>query len=142
MYTAQLPDKGAFVIRYPKGNGVFCHCEWEQPFREIAVGKGRCLKNGNDLAILSLGTIGNSASKAITAVENARGISIAHYDMDNVFSEVMWLYDKGFRYWFVDSEIEELHKQSTGFHVQTIEYEMLMRGFECPSWFLNSPTMA
>jgi len=61
-------------------------------------------------------------------IEAAKAIN-----MDNVFSEVMWLYDKGFRYWFVDSEIEELHKQSTGFHVQTIEYEMLMRGFECPS---------
>lgn len=54
-------------------------------------------------------------------------------DMDNVFSEVMWLYENGCRYWFVDEEIDELHRISQRFHVQTIEYELLMQGFEKPS---------
>ena len=54
-------------------------------------------------------------------------------DMDNVFSEVMWLYENGCRYWFIDEEIEELHQISQRFHVQTIEYELLMQGFEKPS---------
>lgn len=53
-------------------------------------------------------------------------------NMDNVFSEVMWLLDKGFRYWFNDEEITELHRLSQQFHVQTVEYEMLMQGFERP----------
>lgn len=80
MYTAQLPGKGTFVIRYPKGNGVFCHCEWKQSFSELPVGKGQCLKEGSDMAVLSLGTIGNAASKAISILEQ-EGLSIAHYDM-------------------------------------------------------------
>jgi len=53
-------------------------------------------------------------------------------NMDNVFSEVMWFLDKGYRYWFVDEEISELHRISQQFHVQTIEYEMLMQGFQKP----------
>ena len=53
-------------------------------------------------------------------------------NMDNVFSEVMWLLDNGYRYWFNDEEITELHKASQQFHVQTVEYEMLMQGFEKP----------
>jgi predicted P-loop ATPase len=54
-------------------------------------------------------------------------------NMDNVFSEVMWLLDKGYRYWFIDEEITELHKVSRQFHVQTVEYEMLIQGFEKPN---------
>lgn len=53
-------------------------------------------------------------------------------NMDNVFSEVMWLLDSGYRYWFIEEEIKELHKASQQFHVQTVEYEMLMQGFEKP----------
>ncbi len=53
-------------------------------------------------------------------------------DMDAVYSEAMGLLDGGFRYWFDDGEIEELHRQSSAFHVQTIEYEMLLKGFEPP----------
>jgi len=53
--------------------------------------------------------------------------------MDNVFSEVLFIYESGFRYWFDDAEIEELHQYSSGFHVQTAEYEMLIQGFEKPS---------
>ena len=79
MYTAQL-EKNAlpFSIRYPRGNGVMV--EWKTPFEEIKIGTGRKLKEGKDLAILSLGHIGNSATKAIAELE-AQNISIAHYDM-------------------------------------------------------------
>lgn len=56
--------------------------------------------------------------------------SALRINMDNVFSEVLWLYHNDFRYWFVDEEIDELHKLSQSFHVQTVEYEMLMQGFE------------
>ncbi|MDO5570181.1 MAG: VapE family protein [Bacteroidales bacterium] len=53
--------------------------------------------------------------------------------MDEVYSEAISLFESGFRYWFNDTEIEELHCQSTGFHVQTIEYEMLLQGCEHPT---------
>jgi len=78
MYTAQLPDQGPFVIRYPRGRGV--SADWQCPFEEIEVGKGRKIKDGNDLAILSIGPIGNIAEKAIVRAEK-EGLSIAHYDL-------------------------------------------------------------
>ncbi len=53
-------------------------------------------------------------------------------NMDNVFSEILFLYESGYRYWFDDAEIEELHAISQRFHVQTVEYELLMQGFEKP----------
>ena len=80
MYTASLPGHGVFVIRYPRGNGhlVDPYC----PFSEIPVGRGRCLKAGKDLALLTLGPIGHTAAEAIAAYEsNHPDISIAHYDM-------------------------------------------------------------
>jgi 1-deoxy-D-xylulose-5-phosphate synthase len=79
MYTAQL-DKNSFPfsIRYPRGNGVMP--EWRKPFTEIAVGKGRKLREGNDIAILSIGPVGNLALSACKALEK-QGISAAHYDM-------------------------------------------------------------
>ena len=78
MYTAQLPDKGPFVIRYPRGRGVLE--DWRCPFVEIPVGKGRCLKEGTDVAVLSLGPVGNLVTQAIQELET-QDISIAHYDM-------------------------------------------------------------
>jgi 1-deoxy-D-xylulose-5-phosphate synthase len=78
MFTAQLEDKGPFVIRYPRGNGEMT--EWKTPFKEITVGKGRKLKDGNDIAILTFGPIGNEATKAIKDLED-KGISAAHYDL-------------------------------------------------------------
>ena len=80
MYTAQLPDQGPFVIRYPRGRGSLTdrHC----PLEAIEVGKGRRLKDGNDLAVLSIGAVGNAAADAIAEVEQAHpDISIAHYDL-------------------------------------------------------------
>jgi len=78
MYTAQLPDKGPFVIRYPRGNGVMI--DWKKPFREISIGKGRVIREGNDIAVLSIGTTGNMVVEACKILEN-ENISVAHYDM-------------------------------------------------------------
>ena len=79
MYTAQLADKGPFVIRYPRGRGV--KVDWQCPLEEVPVGKGRRLKEGKDLAIISLGPIGNTAAKAIARYEQETGQSVAHYDL-------------------------------------------------------------
>lgn len=79
MYTAQLPENALpFSIRYPRGNGVMT--EWKTPFQKIEIGKGRKLKDGNDLAILTFGPIGNTAKTAIEKAEED-GLSVAHYDM-------------------------------------------------------------
>ena len=79
MYTAQLPDKGPFVIRYPRGRGVLT--DWKCPLEELPIGKGRKLKEGKDMAVITLGPIGNLAAKAIERAEQASGKSIAHYDL-------------------------------------------------------------
>ena len=78
MYTAQLPDKGPFVIRYPRGRGSVV--EWECPLEEIPVGTGRKLRDGKDMAVITIGPIGHLTSKAITRAV-AEGASIAHYDL-------------------------------------------------------------
>ena len=78
MYTAQQENMGPFSIRYPRGNGVMV--DWKKPFTLLEVGKGRKLKDGDDVAVLSLGHIGNHAANAIKELEN-QGISAAHYDM-------------------------------------------------------------
>jgi 1-deoxy-D-xylulose-5-phosphate synthase len=79
MYTAQLESTtNPFVIRYPRGEGVMP--EWKTPFEEIKIGKGRKLKDGRDLAVLTLGHPGNFASAAIRELRT-EGIDPAHYDM-------------------------------------------------------------
>ncbi len=78
MYTAQLPNKGPFVIRYPRGNGVYP--QWQEAFKEISIGKGRMIKSGADIAILSIGHPGNFALEAAKQLEKER-INIAVYDM-------------------------------------------------------------
>jgi len=78
MYTAQLPDKGPFVIRYPRGKGFII--DWHQPWKELPVGKGECLKEGKNLAVITIGTMANPAEKAINRIENESGVTIAHYD--------------------------------------------------------------
>ena len=80
MYTAQLPGKGTFVIRYPRGSGRLGD-EWQCPLEEVQVGTGRKLKDGADLAVLTLGPLGTEAAQAIKEVEQKTGRSIAHYDM-------------------------------------------------------------
>lgn len=79
MYTAQLKDHGGpFSIRYPRGNGVMP--DWKRPFQEIQIGKGRKICDGEDVAILSIGHIGNEAVKACLEL-NQEGYFPAHYDM-------------------------------------------------------------
>ncbi len=79
MYTAQLPSTDLpVVIRYPRGCTV--HTEWHSDFKEMTIGEGRCIKQGNDVAIISLGHPGNDAMLAAQELEND-GISVAVYDM-------------------------------------------------------------
>jgi len=79
MYTAQLDStKNPFVIRYPRGEGVMP--EWKTEMKEIEIGKGKKLKEGKDIAILSLGHPGNFAATAIRELKND-GLNPAHYDM-------------------------------------------------------------
>jgi 1-deoxy-D-xylulose-5-phosphate synthase len=79
MFTAQLESTNLpFVIRYPRGEGVMP--DWKKPMEEIIIGKGRKLKTGKDIAILSLGHPGNFAATAIRDLK-ADGITPAHYDM-------------------------------------------------------------
>ena len=78
MYTAQLPNKGPFAIRYPRGRGKLV--DWRCPMQEIEIGRGRKLHDGDDVAILSIGSVGNFVEEAIARVAD-KGISVAHYDM-------------------------------------------------------------
>ena len=78
MFTAQHTDKGPWAIRYPRGRGVMKN--WKTPFGEIASGTGRKLTDGNDLAILSIGHIGNEAAKAVEMLREEE-VEAAHYDV-------------------------------------------------------------
>jgi len=79
MYTAQLPETNfPFTIRYPRGEGVMV--DWKKPFEKIEIGKGRKLKDGKDVAILSFGHPGNFAQTAIRNLRN-ENIDPAHYDI-------------------------------------------------------------
>jgi len=78
MYTAYVAQDGPFVIRYPRGKGE--KTDWRTPLEVLPIGKGRKLREGKDLAILSIGPIGNEVAKAIDRAE-AEGRSVAHYDM-------------------------------------------------------------
>ena len=82
MYTAQLPGKGTVVIRYPRGKGVIPRDDWQCPLEEIDVGKGRCIREGSDVAVLSYGPVGNDVERAIAQLaEEGSALSVAHYDM-------------------------------------------------------------
>lgn len=78
MYTAQLPNNGPFVIRYPRGRGVLT--EWQCPLMELPIGRGRKLTDGNDVAVLTLGPIGNVVAEVVRELKEA-GRLVAHYDM-------------------------------------------------------------
>jgi 1-deoxy-D-xylulose-5-phosphate synthase len=78
MYTAQLENFGPFSIRYPRGSGVIS--DWRKPFRKIEIGKARVIREGTDIAILSIGNTGNLVVEATKTLEKDN-ISIAHYDM-------------------------------------------------------------
>ncbi|MDX2430528.1 MAG: 1-deoxy-D-xylulose-5-phosphate synthase [Bacteroides sp.] len=78
MYTSQLHQAGPIVIRYPRGRGVMV--DWKQPFAELETGKGQQIKDGSDIAVLSLGPIGNLVTDAISELDQEH-INVAHYDM-------------------------------------------------------------
>lgn len=78
MFTATQPDKGTFVIRYPRGKGSLV--DWRCPLEAVEVGKGRCLRAGDDVAFLTLGPLGKVMESTIDEAEK-QGISVAHYDM-------------------------------------------------------------
>jgi 1-deoxy-D-xylulose-5-phosphate synthase len=78
MFTAQTMNTGPFVIRYPKGHGVMQ--DWKTPFKHLSPGKANMINDGTDLAVLSIGHVGNHVQSVRTML-HADGISIAHYDM-------------------------------------------------------------
>lgn len=111
MHTAAYGNDGPFVIRYPRGQGELS--EWKNEPSLLPIGKGRKLREGKDIALLSLGTIGNSASRAIDRAEKI-GIDIAHFDM--VFLKPL------------DEEI--LNKISYKYkHIITVEEGVIKGGF-------------
>lgn len=111
MFTAQNENHGPFSIRYPRGCG--CVIDWRQPMVALPIGKGRKLTDGDDLAILTIGTIGIAASRAVKMLQKD-GISAAHYDMRFVKP--------------LDEEI--LHQVFSKFkHIVTIEEGVLQGGF-------------
>lgn len=79
MYTAQLPDMGPFAIRYPRGRGY--QTDWKCPLEKVEVGKGRKLKEGTDLAVITIGPIGHDAEQAIDGIEKSTSYRIALYDL-------------------------------------------------------------
>lgn len=78
MYTAQLPNKGPFVIRYPRGLGITI--DWKTPMQEIEIGRGEVLKEGSDIAFVTLGPITNKALQVCEKLEH-EGYSAALYDL-------------------------------------------------------------
>ncbi len=99
MYTAQLDTTNSpFVIRYPRGEGVLT--KWQTPFEEVTIGKGRKIKDGEEVAILSFGHPGNFATTAIRELKT-QGLNPAHYDMrfvkpldEELLHEVFAKFDK------------------------------------------------
>ncbi|MDY6800666.1 MAG: 1-deoxy-D-xylulose-5-phosphate synthase [Bacteroidota bacterium] len=79
MYTAQLENHGPFSIRYPRGRGVIP--EWKTPFKKIKIGKGQQIRKGDDIAILSIGHVGNYVIEASKILAKSYQIDVAHYDM-------------------------------------------------------------
>lgn len=78
MFTAVQPDMGAFVIRYPRGKGSLA--DWRCPLEAVEVGKGRLMKEGSDVAFLTLGPLGKVMESVVEEAEK-QGVSVAHYDM-------------------------------------------------------------
>ena len=104
MYTAQLPGKGTFVIRYPRGRGV-CpvskDSDWRCQLEEIAVGTGRRIRAGSEVAVITIGPVGNDVETVISGMDKAHYGKVAHYDLrflkpldDKLLTEIGENYDK------------------------------------------------
>ncbi len=78
MYTAQLPGMGPFAIRYPKGRGVMP--QWKTPFKKLEPGKGRMIRDGRDVAIITIGHVGNYAVEVCSRLREC-GLDVAHFDL-------------------------------------------------------------
>ncbi len=78
MFTA-LHHDGPFVIRYPRGKGYLV--DWQKPMTNVSIGKGRCLKDGSQIAVISIGPIGNKVAAAIEMLDNSQKEKVAHYDL-------------------------------------------------------------
>ncbi len=98
MFTAQLPEAGTFSIRYPRGRGVMP--EWKTPFKKLETGKGEKIREGKDIAILSIGHPGNFVIEACKELSQ-KGIEAAHYNMrflkpidEDILHEVFKKFDK------------------------------------------------
>jgi len=125
MYTAQLEHNNfPFAIRYPRGRGVTI--DWKIPMKEIEIGKGRKLKDGKDIAILSIGFIGQEVIEAINKLEK-EGISAAHYDMRFVKPLDTDLLDEVFKNYSKIVTVEE-NTEKGGFGSAILEY-MSKQGF-------------
>ncbi len=84
MYTAQLPGKGMFVIRYPRGRGVYPvskESDWRCPLEEIAIGTGRRVRDGSEVAVITIGPIGNDVETVIASMDTTDAAKVAHYDL-------------------------------------------------------------
>lgn len=99
MYTAQLPDMGTVVLRYPRGRSE--HRDWRCALEPVTVGTGRKIHEGHDVAVLTIGPIGNEAERAISEVEAETALTVAHYDMrflkpldENILHEVADRFDR------------------------------------------------
>lgn len=99
MYTAQLPDMGTVVLRYPRGRSE--HRDWRCALEPVTVGTGRKIHKGHDVAVLTIGPIGNEAERAISEVEAETALTVAHYDMrflkpldENILHEVADHFDR------------------------------------------------
>ncbi|MFO8066614.1 MAG: 1-deoxy-D-xylulose-5-phosphate synthase [Bacteroidales bacterium] len=99
MYTAQLKKTGPWIIRYPRGNGVLI--DWRTKFKELIPGKGRKLRSGDDIAVVSIGHIGNAALEACNKLEEERNIKADFYDLmflkpidENILHEIFKKHNK------------------------------------------------
>jgi 1-deoxy-D-xylulose-5-phosphate synthase len=98
MYTAQLPNSGTFSIRYPRGRGVMS--DWRKPFQKLEIGKGEKIRDGKDLAIISIGITGNFALEAANLLEK-ENIQAGVYNMrflkpidEDLLHEILKSFDK------------------------------------------------
>lgn len=131
MYTAQLPNQGPFVIRYPRGKGSVI--DWQLPMKEITIGQGRQISDGQDACILTLGPLGVRAQNVVNQLAT-EGIHVAHYDMrfakpldtnilDNVlnsFDNIVTLEDGAVAGGFGSAIIEYANEKKYKCHVTTL----------------------